>query len=260
MHARPSLLLVNLIFGLSCLLQVWRGIPETHAADHMNLEEGLPTQIEDAYPIAYRGREIQGFARYERTDDGRDDRAALEPRLEVGAAPNLQVSLSTPLLFGSADRTGSRNLDLGALYNFNTESLRVPAFALAARAEFPTGINSNGVDTTLKFIATKTLGGYTLQRVHLNAAWLHNAGRRTGERGDRYSLVLGYNRALTADLMFVTDYVREQEREKEKTADILEAGVRYQLTPLTVLAAGAGAGIGEDSPEVRLTVAFQYAF
>lgn len=252
--------LISLILGLCLLPSLQRGAPSVHAADHMNLEEGLPTQVEDAYPIPYLGREIQGFARYERTDDGKDDRAALDPRVEVGIAPNWQATLSTSLLFGSADRTGGRNTNLGALYNFNTESLRVPAFALAAQAAFPTGINSNGVDTTLKFIATKTLGSYSLQRIHLNAAWLHNAGRRMGERSDRYSLVFGYNRALTADLIFVTDYVREQEREREKTADILEAGIRYQLTPLTVLAAGAGVGIGEDSPEARLTVGFQYAF
>jgi hypothetical protein len=35
--------------------------------------------------------------------------------------------------------------------------------------------------------------------------------------------------------------------------------VRYQLTPQTVLVAGAGAGLGEESPEARATVGFQHS-
>ena len=34
------------------------------ASDHMNLEENLPTELEDAYPIKFRSREIQGIVRY----------------------------------------------------------------------------------------------------------------------------------------------------------------------------------------------------
>jgi hypothetical protein len=61
-------------------------------------------------------------------------------------------------------------------------------------------------------------------------------------------------------MMLVTDFVREQEREKDKTANILEAGIRRQLDPLTVLAIGVGAGIGPDSPDIRVTGAFQRSF
>ena len=41
----------------------WLGAPVSQAADHSNLEEGLPVQVEDAYPIAYRGQELQNFVR-----------------------------------------------------------------------------------------------------------------------------------------------------------------------------------------------------
>jgi hypothetical protein len=108
------------------------------AADHLNLEAGLPTQIEDAYPIAYRGREIQSAFRYDRTR-GHENRLLLEPRLEYGLAPNTEVGVSAPFYVGNADRTGSGDVHVEALYNFNTEGLVLPAFALQVAGEIPDG-------------------------------------------------------------------------------------------------------------------------
>jgi len=74
-----------LLLIASCLLPA-----AAFAADHSNLEEGLPTAIEDAYPIAYEGREIQSLLRYERTDSD-DDRGLWDTRIEYGIARNAQV-------------------------------------------------------------------------------------------------------------------------------------------------------------------------
>ena len=41
--------------------------------------------------------------------------------------------------------------------------------------------------------------------------------------------------------------------------NLVEAGLRWQMTPLTVLTAGVGAGFGRDSPDVRATIGFQHA-
>jgi hypothetical protein len=157
-------------------------ITEAHAADHTNLEEGLPTEVEDAYPIAYKGRELQVQARYERTAAGKN-RLVLDPRLEYGFARNWQARINVPFRLGSADKTGSGDIGLEAFYNFNTESLSTPVFAVSARADLPTGKDSRGVDTQFKFIATKTLGaGSRLQRLHLNLIYRHNAQAQATER------------------------------------------------------------------------------
>lgn len=157
-------------------------ITEAHAADHTNLEEGLPTEVEDAYPIAYKGRELQVQARYERTAAGKN-RLVLDPRLEYGFARNWQARINVPFRLGSADKTGSGDIGLEAFYNFNTESLSTPAFAVSARADLPTGKDSHGVDTQFKFIATKTLGaGSRLPRLHLNLIYRHNAQAQATER------------------------------------------------------------------------------
>lgn len=233
---------------------------EARASDHTNLEEGLPTTIEDAYPIAYKGREIQGQARYERTSDGKSQ-LVLDPRLELGAFRNGQIKIAVPFRLGSGDRSGSGDIGLEAFYNFNNESLRLPALALSARADLPSGKDSRGVDTQFKFIATKTLGaGARLQRLHLNLSYFNNARAAFNERSHRYGAVLGYSQRLGPDTVGILDFVREQDRRAGQTANILELGLRRQVTPLTTLALGAGVGIGRDSPDFRLTGAFQKSF
>ena len=39
-----------------------------------------------------------------------------------------------------------------------------------------------------------------------------------------------------------------------------EAGVLHQINDKLTVAGGVGFGIGEDSPDVRITVGFQYSF
>lgn len=229
------------------------------AADHLNLEEGLPTALEDAYPIAYRGREIQTHLSYERMDDGKD-RITLQPQVEFGFAPNAQGKVFAPFYLGDADKKNSGNVGLEVLYNFNTEGIYLPAFALAARADLPTGREADGIDTVLKALITKSISRMGLDRIHLNAAWRRNAGADPMEREHRYLLVAGYSRRVGPDTVLIADYVREQEAMKDKTSDVLEIGVRYQLTPLSVLSAGAGAGVSKHSPDVRFRLGFQKSF
>jgi hypothetical protein len=235
--------------------------PTGRAADHLNLEEGLPVQIEDAYAIGFRGREFQGLARYEHAEDGTDT-MTFRPVLEWGVWRNTQVAVESDLIGGNGDRTGSGNVAVHGLYNFNTETLTWPALAIKGGLEFPTGKSAEGVDTTVKFIATKTVGKSldSLDRIHLNAAWMHNDQSQEDERDDHYMLGLGYSRRIDADAILVADYIFEQEREEDTDMHLIELGVRYQCTPLSVLAAGIGTGIAEDSPDIRVTFAFQRSF
>lgn len=231
-----------------------------HAADHTNLEEGLPTEVEDAYPLAYGGRELQLQGRYERTSDGKNQ-YVIDPRVEFGFARNWQAKIAVPFRLGSGDKTGSGDVGLEAFYNFNNESLRLPAIAVSARADLPTGRNSRGIDTQFKFIATKSLGASRkLQRVHFNLIYRNNAKAEAGERSNRYAGILGYSQRLNADTIGILDYVREQDRQRGATSDILEVGLRRQINPLTALSLGLGAGISKESPDFRLTAGLQKSF
>jgi Putative MetA-pathway of phenol degradation len=243
---------IRFMIAVGCAVPVF-------AADHENLEEGLPAQVEDAYPTAFRNREVQGVFSYDRTRDDKD-RFSLEPRIELGIAPNTQFTIRAPFYLGNADKTGSGDIGLSALYNFNTECLTAPAFAIAAEGDIPTGRDSRGFDTMLKLMATKTISRAGSDRVHLNLEWIHNAGLDESEREHRYVAILGYSRRLTADTILVADFVRQEERQKSEDSNVLELGVRWQLTPLTLVSFGAGAGIGRESPLARATLGFQKTF
>ncbi len=247
----------GLTIFIACIL-FSTGVP-LKAADHQNLEEGLPAEVEDAYPIGFRGREIQTAFRYDRTDDDKD-RFVIDPRIEFGFAPNWQGKISVPFFLGSADQTDSGNIGLEAFYNFNVEGLVMPAFALSARGDLPTGHDSAGVDTTLKAIMTKSITKMGLDRVHINLAWKHNAGSKAEQRDDLYRAIVGYSRRLDADTTIIADFVREQEIEKRKESNIFEVGIRRQITPLTLIAVGLGTGVGDESPKFRATLGFQKSF
>jgi len=145
-------------------------------------------------------------------------------------------------------------------YNFNQEGFYFPALAAAGRANFAVGDEEDGTDTAVKLILSKTIGRTAKwQRVHLNIAWKYNDDAAEDERTDHYQVIAGYDRLMNADTVLVLNYVREQEKEEGVDINLVEAGLRYQLTPLTVIAGGLGAGIGNDSPDFRITVAFQHS-
>lgn len=249
----------RLLFGFLGIISL--AIP-AFASDHTNLEENLPTELEDAYPIKFRSREIQGIVRYIEEGKGAS-RWLYQPVLEVGILPNTQWNISGTFYSGNADRTGNRDLTSSLLYNFNTESVWVPATALAVKADFPTGENSRGVDVTTKLILSKMPFVRTtlLHRLHANLIWTHNSGRdKEKERADFFKGIFGFSMRAGKDTSFVVDYVREQKREKHQDANIVEAGFRRQLTPFTLVTVGAGAGIGDDSEKYRVTVGFQHSF
>ncbi len=114
-------IIAGLFLGLTAIIS----FPKTaQAADHLNLEEGLPTEVEDAYPIPYKGIELQGVTKYDRIN-GKDS-FVIEPRVEYAIAPNTQATISVPFQFGSAEDDGISDVGIEFLYNFNAESLKTP--------------------------------------------------------------------------------------------------------------------------------------
>jgi hypothetical protein len=137
-------------------LNGWDRLILANESDVEEVEKGSPTQLEDAYPLDYRELDVEGLFRYERLNH--EHRFVLSPRLEYGFAPKWQIRLTAPFYTGMADITGSGNLQAELLWNFQTEAQWVPALAVSVEGDFPTGHAAQGVDTTLKLLASKTLG------------------------------------------------------------------------------------------------------
>ena len=190
------------------------------AADHTNLEEGLPITIEDAYPIKENGLEVQSYFQYNRIRN--DPRGASSlmavPRLEWGAFKNFQLSVEAPYRVGTASDTDQGEFRAQGFYNFNQEGLVLPAMAVALGVNTPYGRMAGGTETELKFLATKSLGtpdpeglspySYVPRQVHFNASWFHNYDPTTGreaERRDRYRVGVAYSQPISNSVVLVAD-------------------------------------------------------
>jgi hypothetical protein len=235
------------------------------ASDIHDLQRGLPLDVEDTTTADKGSVQLQGSARYEHQDG--DDLLFLEPQAQVGVTDNFHVEFNYPIIAGSGDRTGAGDVIVAGLYRFYDEKgvdLRhhpLPSMAVKAEFELPTGVGSDGLDTTLRFIASKTVTQAESQdRVHLNLAWTHNAAAAGDERENFFSLILGYSRKLDDKTVVLADLIREQQEQERQDSTIIEAGLLRQLTDKLTLGAGLGFGLGEDSPDVRATVGFQYSF
>ena len=230
------------------------------SADHRNLEEGFPTRIEDAYPIAYRALEFQAGLSYEREGSNGSDDIELEPELKWGFMKNAHVALATPLIFrDDGDHTNNGDIEIEGFYNLNVESQSLPAFAIKSSLQFPTGVDSQGTDFDLVGILTK---GWGENRIHLNGGYTRNAGRDSGERADLYTFGLGYDRPIDLDHLFVAELFVD--RSPVKGRDPLFSyilGIRKQLNPWSVLAFGLGSGFGSpEAVDFKATVAYQLGF
>jgi hypothetical protein len=245
--------------GLAAVFLLLPAAPDVRATDHFDLDGGFPTELEDAYPLEYRDRALQLMTRYQHNRDG-TDQGTFRPSFEVGLFRNFELTIESDQLVGNADRTGSGDVTVKGMYNFNQEGIHLPAFSLEGGIDAPSGKGSEGVDPSLNLLVTKTLGKAPSQdRIHLNAMWKYNAAAHRDERDHLYKVVLGYSRRLGPDALLVFDYVREAEQQRGQDINLLETGIRYSLTPALTLSAGVGFGIGEDSPDVRVTFGFQYS-
>lgn len=224
---------------------IWAIAPgDVYASDHANLDEGRPLRLEDAYAIADGEIALEiggGFTLPRRGSN----QGVFPAELLFGALPNLQLSVGTTLAtdpWGIDDRPRSGDIQVSALYNFNQETISLPAFALKVGVDTPTGVGGRGYGLELKGIITKSLERLSL---HLNVGYELLVATGRGDRDGRYKLTLGASYPLGAPhftrATLVGDVFAEQStRRGEATVVGLEVGVRYQLTPRIVWDVGIG--------------------
>lgn len=217
--------------------------------DHDNLDPNRPIAIEDAYAIPKGEIGLEGGVRF---TDRRTERTGLtvQPQIIYGAFDNAQVELQGDLFSDASSAVGpnrSGDLHLGLLYNFNTETIQWPALAVRVGAEFPTGVNSRGVDTQVTGIVTRSFGRL---RAHLNVGYLLTGTPRDRERPGAYRVVaalsypLGYPMSFR-DTLIASLYTRQSDLRGQRNNTGVEVGIRHQLTSRIVLDGGLGTeGIG----------------
>jgi len=227
---------------------------KAYGIDHKNLDENRPLRLEDAYPIATDEIAIEAGGGVAIQRNG-ESRGVFPIEVLYGALPNLQVGIGTTLLTDprEVDEVKSGDLKLSGLYNFNQETLTLPALGLKLTVGFPTGVDSSGVDVELKGLVTKSVDRLSF---HLNAAYTFLNGTRPDERDGRYQFVIGASYPVGAPRYTRTTLVGDlflQHATERGRPDIFgaEIGFRHQLTSRIVLDAGIGtelAGPGDRLP------------
>ena len=120
------------------LLTVLSLPPQTALAlDHDNLDPNRPIGMEDAYAIPKGEIGLEGGVRFNDRREGRT-RVTFQPQIIYGAFDNMQIEMQGDLMTEPNTLVGSAksgDLHVGALYNFNTETIGMPAFAARVAAE-----------------------------------------------------------------------------------------------------------------------------
>lgn len=214
------------------------------ALDHDNLDPNRPIGMEDAYAIPKGEIGMEGGVRFNDRREGRT-RVTFQPQIIYGAFDNTQIEIQGDLLTEPNTIVGaakSGDLHLGVLYNFNTETVQLPAFAVRVEADLPTGVNSNGVDTQLTGILTRSFGRL---RAHLNVGYTFLGLPQGPERPGAYRAVaavsypLGYPTSFR-DTLIASVYTRQSDLRGQRNNTGVEIGLRHQLTSRIVLDGGLG--------------------
>ncbi len=219
------------------------------AIDHSNLDEGRPLRVEDPYPIAYRELALEagvGFSINRRSDDS----FLSSVELLYGAYPNLQVGIGTNLSTEPDNEQAKfGDIELEALYNFNQETLRIPALAVKLEFTIPSGVDSPGISAKIKGLMTKSYGRLS---THINAGYQYLNGDRDGKRDNRLEFILGASYPVGAPqytrLTIIGDVFTDLSVQRDDSSIVgTEFGFRYQLTQRTVWDAGVGTEFAGES-------------
>lgn len=214
------------------------------ALDHDNLDPNRPIGMEDAYAIPKGEIGIESGVRFNDRREGRT-RVTFQPQLIYGAFDNTQIEIQGDLFTDPHSLVGankSGDVHVGVLYNFNTETIGLPAFAVRAEADFPTGVNSKGVDTQLTGIMTRSFGRL---RAHVNIGYTVLGAPQGQERPSAFRAVaavsypLGYPRRFR-ETIIASLYTRQSDLRDQHNHTGIELGIRHQLTSRIVLDGGLG--------------------
>jgi hypothetical protein len=230
------------IITIACLVVI--SILPAMALDHGNLDEGRPLQIQDAYPVSLEELVVEagaGFAwRRHSSDQG-----FFPVQFVYGILPNTQLELGTTFFTSphEIDSPGkSGDVSVGALYNFNQETLTLPAFALKGSLQLPSGVDSSGIESEVTGIVTKSLHRLVLS---FNAEYQFIGGHNRDERNSRYKFVFGGGYPVgspkhTRTVLLADVFLNQAASRGERKTLGGEIGLRHQLRERLVLDLGVG--------------------
>lgn len=139
---------------------------------YFNTDAGRPLRIEDAVPTERYGFELMlPTARIEHLDGG-IVRWRFQPGISYGVLPQTELDLHGTFVYREATaqpRGGLASVDVSLMHAFNTETVHLPAIALAVDGYVPAGAaRTGGTAYSIRMLMTRS---GALGRLHFNASY-----------------------------------------------------------------------------------------
>ena len=232
--------------------------------DYRNLDDDRPTRVEDAYPVERHAFEVLIPYAIVR-ERGRVTVHSWVLELAYGVLRNAQIGLKAPLAAvraGGTTTSGLSGLRAFALYNFNTESMILPALSLRTDVAFPVGpLAGSDTRVTVKGLATRSFGR---TRIHLNGAYGFGPTGTPAvvETAERWWYGAALDRTLfRQSLLLVGEVYALRALDGAPTEVNASLGLRWQWRPTAVIDVGISRGLRKGlGPEYALTVGVSNAF
>jgi hypothetical protein len=225
--------------------------PTLAQTDYYNLDKSRPLRVEDAYATERYAFEVQAAPL---TLSHASGVLLYAPSLELkyGILPGMEMSAGVEAQVTRRDSETSGRIsevELSALYNLNSETLRIPALGVRVTGHVPLE-DGESPSVELKGTVTRVLGG--VWRAHINgAAVLGEDVESRWWTGLALDYVLPFRSLL---LLGETWYSHPRVSDADGRVHSA-AGFRYQLTPRTSLDLGAGRDwAGTDRVDWRVTL------
>jgi hypothetical protein len=264
---RTILLRVRSIF-LAAMLAMFCGTSPV-AAEPL-LED--PFGIIGAAPTAIGGQTLSFGLGYTRARDGTnrdlyggalEAEAGLLRGLDLRFAQTLERGPAAPYPSDDAARVWGGLSQLGLRWQFMEEEGWRPAMGVFGSVRTAYGETSGPSQSgqIIGLLSKTIIEGPRPLALSLNAGWseLFNAVPR--ERAGRYEFAAGLAQSIGEDTSLGVSYLRNQQDRGEKDQNIVTAGLWHRMGGRgPILAAGAGAGIGDDSPSFLVFVSAKWLF
>lgn len=206
-----------------------------------------PYFLRSADPEAPGEVELKFIYAYETEAEGGENE--FEFVLEWGMAKDLEFIFELPVTIGEGRVEGNGDIEAFGFHIRHWEEQGwLPAFATRHLIRIPTGVDSSGVDYTLRGLFTKTLSPGL--RLHFNP-FLKSANGDNIEdvRHFQWGFAIGVDYRFNDDVRMIADYFhRTSEEEGERNNHALEWGLDWEFAPNQVFSVATELGLdGDDS-------------
>jgi len=237
--------------------------------ERINADSALPVTVEDAFVPSPGEAEAQLHFFYDHQRPSIDGDKEYgrhlytpEAEVEIGIVNGFSATIGTNYSLGNAEDAKSGEVEAGAKWNFlQLKDLR-PALTLSGTVSVPYGYSSgNSVDTTLSLLGSQPLGsGANAPFLHANLSWTHTFNREEDNRANRFIGVLGVAVPVAESTAIIADVAHEQLEQKGRINNLIEVGVRQEVSNDITLGAGVGAGVGGSVTNFRALIGVQKSF